>query len=320
MLLQRLRSANVIHPPRWLVDNTAYLTVMGSQSYGVSGDASDVDLYGFCIPPKDMVFPHLAGEIAGFGTPGPRFEQWQQHHVPAPDGRETTYDLQVFGIVRMFQLCMECNPNVIDSLFTPRRCVMHTTQVGEMVRDGRKLFLHKGAWHRFRGYAYAQMGKIRNKVNASNPARAEGIARHGYDVKFAYHVVRLLDEAEQILVEGDLDLERNREQLKSIRRGEWTLDALGAHFDAKERALETAYANSALPSGPDEGRIKALLLGCLEAHFGSLGEAVRVDGSAERLGRDIRDVLDRHGVGAGRDGQGTAELSSRRRPRRQRVQ
>ncbi len=90
MLLQTLCSAAVIHPPRWLVDNMAYLTVMGSQSYGVSGDASDVAIYGFCIPPKDMVFPHLAGEIAGFGTPGPRFEQWQQHHVRPPDGRDSS--------------------------------------------------------------------------------------------------------------------------------------------------------------------------------------------------------------------------------------
>jgi len=299
MLLQTLRAAAAIHPPRWLVDNTAYLTVMGSQSYGVSGDASDVDIYGFCIPPKDLVFPHLAGEIAGFGEPQPRFDQWQQHHVRPPDGRDTTYDFQVFSIVRFFHLCMECNPNIIDSLFTPRRCVMHSTQIGEAVRDARKLFLHKGAWHRFRGYAYAQMGKIRGRVNAANPARAESIARHGYDVKFAYHVVRLLDEAEQILVEGDLDLERNREQLKSIRRGEWTLDTLTAHFDAKERALEAAYASSRLPAGPDEAGIKALLLSCLEMHYGSLAGAVQADASAERLARDIRDVLDRHGVAGG---------------------
>jgi len=32
MLLRTLRSAAVIYPPRWLVDNTAYLTVMGGQS------------------------------------------------------------------------------------------------------------------------------------------------------------------------------------------------------------------------------------------------------------------------------------------------
>ncbi len=39
-----------------------------------------------------------------------------------------------------------------------------------------------------------------------------------------------------------------------------------------------------------------MLLGCLEMHYGSLGQALRRNPSAERLARDIRDVLDRHGV------------------------
>lgn len=294
MLLQKLRSANVIHPPRWLVDNVHYLTQMGSVSYGVSGDTSDVDVYGMCIPPRDVVFPHLAGEILGFGKPRERFDQWQQHHVQPPDGRETTYDFQVFGIVRYFQLCMECNPNMIDSLFTPRRCVMHTTQVGEIMRENRKLFLHKGAWHKFRGYAYSQMHKIKGKVNSANPDRHASIEKHGYDVKFAYHVVRLLDEIEQIMVEHDLDLERNREQLKAIRRGEWTLEQIERHFEAKERALENTYAASSLAHSPDEARIKGILLHCLEMHFGSLADAVRREPSVDRLIREIQDVLVRH--------------------------
>jgi predicted nucleotidyltransferase len=294
MILQKLRSANLIHPPRWLVDQTQYLTVMGSVSYGVSGDTSDVDVYGFCVPPKDLVFPHLAGEIPGFGTQIQKFDQWQQHHVQPPDGRETTYDFQVFGIVRYFQLCMECNPNMIDSLFTPRRCVMHSTQIGELVRENRKMFLHKGAWHKFRGYAYSQMHKIKGKVNSSNPDRAETIKKHGYDVKFAYHVVRLLDEIEQIMVEQDLDLERNREQLKAIRRGEWTLEQIERHFEAKERALENTYATSSLRHSPDEPAIKALLMQCLEMHFGSIQDAVRREPSVDRLVRDIQDVLARH--------------------------
>ena len=294
MILQKLRSANAIHPPRWLVDNTQYLTVMGSVSYGVSGESSDVDVYGMCIPPKDVVFPHLAGEIMGFGKPRERFDQWQQHHVQPPDGRETTYDFQVFGIVRYFQLCMECNPNMIDSLFTPRRCVMHSTQVGEIMRENRKLFLHKGAWHKFRGYAYSQMHKIKGKVNSSNPDRAASIGRHGYDVKFAYHVVRLLDEIEQIMVEHDLDLERNREQLKAIRRGEWTLEQIERHFEGKERALENTYASSTLAHSPDEAKIKEVLMTCLEMHFGSVADAIQRKPSVERLVRDVQDVLARY--------------------------
>ena len=140
-----------------------YLTIMGSNAYGVSSDTSDMDLYGFCIPPKTLVFPHLAGEIPGFGRQIQRFEQWQEHHVKDQDGKDTTYDFSVYSIVKFFQLCMENNPNMIDSLFTPRRCVLVSTQVGELVRTNAKYFLHKGAWHKFKGYAYAQVSKMRNK-------------------------------------------------------------------------------------------------------------------------------------------------------------
>lgn len=258
-----------LHPPAWLPTNLCYETVMGSVAYGVSSDASDVDIYGICLPPKESVFPHLAGEIFGFGTQLQRFEQWQEHHVPALD---RVWDFQVFGIVKFFQLAMENNPNVIDSLFTPRRCVLSSTAVGEYIREHRCDFLHKGAWHKFKGYAYSQLNKIRTKTPGGK--RAELVEAHGYDVKFAYHVVRLLLEVEQILVHRDIDLERDREQLKAIRRGEWTLAQLEDWAQDKEKQLEAVYHSSTLPYGPDEALIRSHLLHCLEAHYGDLSSAV----------------------------------------------
>jgi predicted nucleotidyltransferase len=296
MILDNLYKQKLIHPPKWLLANTCYLTTMGSQAYGVSTDDSDLDVYGFCIPPKDIVFPHLAGVIPGFGNQGEVFHQWQEHHIRDPN-KAVEYDFSVYSIVKYFQLCMDNNPNMIDSLFTPRHCVIHSTPVSEHMRDNRKLFLHKGAWHKFKGYSYAQMAKIRNKVNASNPKRAETIAQHGYDLKFAYHIVRLLNEVEQILVEGDLDLQRNREQLKEIRRGEWTLEQVEAYFESKERLLESTYAASPLPHGPDEAAIKKLLIECLEIHYGDLSSAIKRDVNVEGLVRDMRALLDRYDLG-----------------------
>jgi predicted nucleotidyltransferase len=293
MIIDKLYKQGVITPPRWLPDNCSYITIMGSNAYGVSSDNSDNDVYGFCLPPREMVFPHLAGEIQGFGTQTERFEQYQQHHVNQP-GTEKQWDFTIYSIVKYFHLCMGCNPNMIDSLFTPRRCVLHATAVGNLVRDNRKMFLHKGAWHSFKGYAYAQMSKIENKVNSSNEKRAATIQQFGYDTKFAYHVVRLLNEVEQIMVEHDLDLERNREQLKSIRRGEWTLERLMKYFEDKEVILEETYAKSTLPHGPDEKKIKQLLIDCLEMHYGSLQAAISRDISAEQVLSEFRAVLDRY--------------------------
>jgi len=268
-----------------------YLTEMGSVAYGCSSDDSDIDIYGFCIPRKDTIFPHLAGEIPGFGNQIQRFDQYQQHHILDQDAKKE-YDVTVYSIVKYFQLCMENNPNMIDSLFTPVRCVRHTTDIGNLVRENRDLFLHKGSFHNLRGYAFAQLHKAENKVPIGK--RVATIEEHGVDVKFLYHVVRLTLEAEQILTTHTLVLDRDREILKSIRRGEWTLEQTKEWFTTKERSLEELYASSTLRHNPDEGAIKNLLLKCLEEHYGDLSTAVITETQAERAINEIRMVMDKY--------------------------
>ena len=294
-VVRRLAERGIARPPKFLPANTHYETMMGSVAYGVSGDTSDVDVYGFCIPPREELFPHLRGEIPGFGTPRERFSQYQEHHLKDPDaqggaGRE--YDLAIYNIVDYFQLVMKNNPNLIDSLFTPDTCVLHVTRIGQMVRDARRDFLHKGCWHTFKGYAYRQVAKMSGHERTGK--RRAVVEQHGYDVKFAYHVVRLLNEAEQILTEGDLDLMRNREQLKSIRRGEWTELQIRDYFTRKEAELETLYHKSPLPAGPDEAKVKRLLLHCLEEHYGSLEKCVVNPDAAVTALREVAAVFDRY--------------------------
>ena len=193
--VQKLTDRGLIHPPKFLPNSVHYETIMGSMAYGVSSDSSDMDIYGFCVPEKADVFPHLRGEIPGFGREFPRFEQWQEHHVSDNDalgGKGRTYDFTIYSVVKYFQLCMENNPNMIDSLFTPHTCVLHSTGIGTLVRENRRLFLHKGAWHKFKGYSYQQVHKMRSKQPPTGKRR-ESVETYGFDVKYAYHVVRLLD-------------------------------------------------------------------------------------------------------------------------------
>lgn len=278
--------------PKWLPHNMHYEVMMGSVAYGVSNDNSDMDIYGFAIPPKELVFPTVAGYIPGFGHPSPGFEQFDPHHIKDV-AKSRQYDLAIYNIVKYFSLCAECNPNMIDSLFVPRRCVLFSTPIGEMVRDRRKDFLHKGAWHKFKGYAYAQLHKI-GKANKSNPKRKESVEKFGYDTKFAYHVVRLLGEVEQIMIEHNLDIQRNREQLKAIRRGEWSLEYLHQWFEDKERHLEEVYASSDLRHSPDLDSLRQLLLDCLETHYGSLSNVVTRDVSVTGLINDLKTIIDRY--------------------------
>jgi hypothetical protein len=141
----------------------------------------------------------------------------------------------------------------------------------------------------------SQVKKLNTKEAAAGSKRARLVEQHGYDSKFAYHVVRLLNESEQILLEGDLDLMRNREQLKSIRRGEWTLRQINDYFEQKRIDLEGVRSRSSLPPGPDLAALRDLLLRCLEAHYGSLDKAVVVPGRAEDLLREIKDKIEAAG-------------------------
>lgn len=43
---------------------------MGSIACGVAEDHSDIDVYGFAIPPRDWFFPHLRGDISGVDAEG----------------------------------------------------------------------------------------------------------------------------------------------------------------------------------------------------------------------------------------------------------
>lgn len=61
----------------------------------------------------------------------------------------------------------------------------------------------------------------------------------------------------------------------------------------KEADLERAYAQSKLPATPDEAKLKALLLSCLEEHYGTLdGCVVQPDRAIAAL-RAVQMELDR---------------------------
>jgi len=356
-VVRLLEEKRLITPPRWLSSNIVYETIMGSQSYGVSSGGSDIDVYGVCIPLKGILFPHLEGVIPGFGNQGQKFQEFEHHHVKDKDSQKE-YDLKVMNIVKFFELARQGNANIIDSIFTHQSCVLYCNQVGQIIRDNRKLFLSKQCYKCCRGYAYGQMSEINKSKNIKEikgilafedkygishkttfadstcalmdktPDKAEGIQFYvgplsdlpysvlkeyndmyslgiqgskrfenrkidGTDLKFLYHLIRLLDEAVQILSTHDLDLQQNREQLKSIRRGEWTEAEVFEHFNMKERELETIYANSTLREKPDEDRLKRVLFECLETHYGSLDKAVVFQDEATVALREIEEIIDK---------------------------
>ena len=440
-IVKSLYEKGLINPPEYIKDSIEYLSYVGSNAYGVSNNNSDFDCYGWCIPRRIILFPYETGYIDGFGQKPEHFEQYQQHHIYDEDNKQE-YDLTIYNIVKYFQLCMENNPNMVDSLFVPQRCVLSMSPIGQIVRENRHIFLHLGSFHKFKGYSYSQMSKMREKhvgakrlfefekehkldalevkdhkelmglielyaninyerlcfiddsktktyateqslinaidntsannvkdvinnwfrindkmrISADNDEkvysfvdlyklnyeahaeltkkgklklkvenvtcfdklhvkelfdqrlnnyvsifnklsreslykyyellaqfgffstkRMETVRKYGMDVKFAYHIIRLVGEVEQIMREGDLTLDRKdrREHMKAIRNGEWTFEQIADWFDSKEKELQLLYNNcKIIPYSPRFDEIRRLLRKCLEMKFGDLSKTI----------------------------------------------
>ncbi len=299
-LLEKLSNDKLISPPTWLPLNTIYLTITGSVAYGAADTTvnSDVDIYGVCIPSKLELFPHLAGKLYGFDDIN-CFQQYQKHHVfdsHALNGKGIEYDINIYNIVKFFKLLMANNPSCIDALFTSHEHILSISQAGNVLRENRKLFLHKGCWAKFKGYSYSMLHKMDSKTPKKGSNRFKLREKFGFDVKYGMHIVRLLLEAEQILIEGDLDLMRHKEQLKSIRRGEWSIKQIKEWAQNKEKQLEELYVKSPLPSGPDKTKIKNILLECLEIHYGPLKNIIVQPDKSTLLLRSIKEQIEKAGI------------------------
>ena len=259
MIIQQLKQQYNLNTPDFIPSSIVLEAIVGSEAYGCAGDFSDTDIVGICIPPEQIVFPHMNGYINGFGTPPPKFEQYQNNHIGG------NHDITVYNIVKFFNLCLNNNPNIIDVLFTSRD-FLSVNKIGEVIVRNRHKFLSKKCYTTFNGYAYAQLKKLNNINNKVSPKRLESIRKYGYDVKFAYHIVRLMLECEQLLG-GDLILDKDNEIYTSIRNGEWKKENIINFFEIKRRELKELRDMSCLPEKPDEKKIKEILTDCLLMYY-----------------------------------------------------
>lgn len=125
---------------KWMQERTLFLTEHGSQAYGTALPTSDVDYKGVCIPPAEY--------FHGFAN---TFEQAEWKKTP---------DMVVYDIRKFFKLAADCNPSIIEVLFTSPGNHVMTSSLGERLLHNRDLFISKKAKFTFSGYAVSQMNKI----------------------------------------------------------------------------------------------------------------------------------------------------------------
>jgi uncharacterized protein len=123
----------------WLAERTIYLTRHGSQAYGTSLPSSDLDVKGVAIAPA----PYYLGFLQ-------RFEQAESHEP----------DVVIFELRKLMSLAAECNPSLIEVLWTDEEDHLLVTPAGRELLDARAAFLSRKARHTFAGYALSQLKRI----------------------------------------------------------------------------------------------------------------------------------------------------------------
>ena len=264
--LNELRISGKIGCDSWVINNSIYICQMGSVAYNVSNDYSDRDIYGIVVPPKEIIFPHLSGFIEGFDKNINKFDIYTKDHIKDKD---VEYDISIYNIVKYFRLLADNNPNIIDSIYVPDRCVYYIDSIGKKIRANRDKFLSKIVLDKLRGYAISQKKLLLKQIEETNK-NYKFFVELGYNVKAGYHLVRILLQAEQILLEGTLDIEKNAKILRTIRNGEMSFDQITKWSDDKLNELENISANSSLRAVPDHDQIKNLLVESIENKIGNI--------------------------------------------------
>jgi len=145
-------------------EESLYLAIHGSEAYGISDEASDLDLKGAYIPRRDSLLgyrdlpPEQLEFAANLSTPG---------RLPGP------HDATIFGLQKLCRLGAACNPNVLEMLFVEDRHVVRMTWLGERVRALGPMFLSLRARQTFGEYARGQLRRMdqhRRWLHAPPPA------------------------------------------------------------------------------------------------------------------------------------------------------
>jgi hypothetical protein len=288
-IIENLIRRGIIHdPPKFLQFPVHYEAITGSRACGISDAGiqdvpSDYDVAAIAVPPPSYIYKHLTGWVPGFDAEPPGFDQWTAHHIvdPSPEtplvsvslsevcvagesghARERVFDLQVFSIVRFFELGRRGTPNILEVLFVPDSCVLRMSLVGRRIREYRELFLSCEAARKFRSCARAQIRRLEERKTL--PLSQHTDAQYCYDFKAACRAVRMLDACEQMLTQHDFCLRASREQFLQVRRGEWSLRKVMSTIGQMERRIESLFRRTSLPLVSSSERLRNLLLSCLE--------------------------------------------------------
>lgn len=202
----------------------------------------DRDEMGIAIEPPEMVFG---------------LQQFEHYiHRDQPEGVKSQpgdLDLTIYSLRKYVKLAAAGNPTILILLYAPP---LMTTEWGSKLLENRHLFASKQAGPRFLGYMTAQKERMLGLRGQMRVTRTDLIEKHGYDTKYAMHMLRLGFQGQEFLSLGELRLPPDPSNVqmafcRKVREGRVKFEDVILAAEQVEESLKKLITESKLPRTPD---------------------------------------------------------------------
>ena len=221
----------------------------GSQLHGAKLDSTDdTDWYGVFIEPPEKMIGLDRDEFFVFTTGG-------------QEGGNGPQDIDVclYSLRKWAGTAAKGNPSALHFVFAKEQ---FSTKWWQQIRENRSVFACRKHLNPFIKFADDQMDRLLGRKGQKNIHRAELERAHGFDTKYAMHVIRLYLEGKEYMETGSITLPNPRvDLLVDIRKGKYTLSEIETM--GKDLQVETysAQKKSPLPETVDPTVVTKLITG-----------------------------------------------------------
>lgn len=240
-----------------------YECIAGSQLTGTNLDESDHDTLGVCIEP------------ASYTLGLKKFEQYVGRSKPmGARSLPGDTDRTIYSLRKWASLALSGNPSVLQLLFVPREMELHADPWFWKWQECHEWFASKQAGKAFLGYMQQQTQRLKGERGQKNIKRPELEAAHGFDTKYAAHIIRLGFQGTEFLTYGYLTLpmaHNEREAVVEIRQGKWSLEDVILRAESMEDVIKHLFDHSPLPDQPDREAVSRELVNTYREWYDTRG-------------------------------------------------